>query len=171
MANILDIRRRIRSVKSTQQITRAMKFVAAAKLRKAQERMFLARPYSNRMLKVLASLASRVEAVSHPLLEVREEKSIELVVITGDKGLCGAFNSNIIRSAVDFLEKERADQRNLQLNLVGRKGRDFFRRRRYQIRTETIQLSTGVTFQQARDLADSIIECYTREHRRGLPVI
>ena len=161
MANVLDIRRRIRSVKSTQQITRAMKFVAAAKLRKAQERMFLARPYSHRMIKVLSSLASRVETVTHPLLEIREEKFVELVVITGDKGLCGAFNSNILRSAVDFLEREKTEQKNLQLNLVGRKGRDFFRRRQYRIRTETIQLSAAVTFQQASSLADSIIEGYT----------
>ncbi len=161
MANVLDIRRRIRSVKSTQQITRAMKFVAAAKLRKAQERMFLARPYAGRMIKVISSLAARVETISHPLLETREDKKVELVLITGDNGLCGAFNSNIIRMAVDFLEKQKDVQKDMQLNLIGKKGRDFFRRRQYQIRTETINLATGITFAQAKVLADSIIECYS----------
>ncbi len=160
MANILDIRRRIRSVKSTQQITRAMKFVAAAKLRKAQERMFQARPYSSRMLKVLSSLASRIEEISHPLLETREEQRIELVLITGDKGLCGAFNSNIIRSAVDYLEREGEANKALQLNLIGRKGRDFFRRRQYAVRTDLVGLPTEVKFEQARSIADDIMKCY-----------
>src|SRR5213078_2225587 len=100
MANTIDIRRRIRSVKNTQQITKAMKMVAAAKLRRAQERMFAARPYAAALRQVLTSVATRVDVSQHPLLKTHtEEKSVLLLVVTGDKGLCGAFNSNVIRRA------------------------------------------------------------------------
>src|SRR5881227_3584639 len=100
MANTIDIRRRIRSVKNTQQITKAMKMVAAAKLRRAQERMFAARPYSAALREVLTSVATRVETSEHPLLKAHEqENKVLLVIVTADKGLCGAFNSNVIRAA------------------------------------------------------------------------
>src|SRR3982750_1037984 len=99
MANTIDIRRRIRSVKNTQQITKAMKMVAAAKLRRAQERMYAARPYAGALREVLASIAARVEEIDHPLLRERPENKILLLVVTADKGLCGAFNSNVIRAA------------------------------------------------------------------------
>src|SRR6266481_1532943 len=99
MANVLDIRRRIRSVKNTQQITKAMKMVSAAKLRRAQERVINARPYANKILAVLSSLVTRSENKSHPLLEVRADQHIQLVVVTSDKGLCGAFNAHIIKAA------------------------------------------------------------------------
>src|SRR5207237_9469498 len=99
MANTIDIRRRIRSVKNTQQITKAMKMVAAAKLRRAQDRIFAARPYAAALREVLTSVATRVENFSHPLLEARAEKNVLLVIVTADKGLCGAFNSNILRAS------------------------------------------------------------------------
>src|SRR5205085_4136944 len=99
MANTIDIRRRIRSVKNTQQITKAMKMVAAAKLRRAQERMFAARPYAGALRQVLSSIATRVAELEHPLLQARPENRVLLVVVTADKGLCGAFNSNVIRAA------------------------------------------------------------------------
>ena len=104
MPNVLDIRRRIRSVRSTQQITKAMKMVATAKLRKAQERALDARPYANMILEVLNSLVARTQSRSHPLLQERPEERIRLVVVTADKGLCGAFNTNIIKTAQHFLE-------------------------------------------------------------------
>src|SRR5512136_2138439 len=103
MANIRDIRRRIRSAKNIQQITRAMKLVSAARLRKAQERVIAARPYAQQMLAVLNSLATRVPQQSHPLLAQRGDQKIELVVITADKGLCGAYNTNIVKQAIEFL--------------------------------------------------------------------
>src|SRR5947207_14058497 len=107
MANTIDIRRRIRSVKNTQQITKAMKMVAAAKLRRAQERMFAARPYSAALRQVLTSVATRVESVEHPLLYAREEKSVLLVVVTADKGLAGAFNSNVNRATLNAIQEHK----------------------------------------------------------------
>src|SRR5436190_2944512 len=103
MPSLLDIRRRIRSVKNTQQLTKAMKTVSAAKLRRAQERVTSARPYADQLRNVLANLAERVENIAHPLLEIRPEERILLVVVTADRGLCGAFNSNLIKTGQNFL--------------------------------------------------------------------
>jgi F-type H+-transporting ATPase subunit gamma len=137
VANVLDLRRRIRSVKNTRQITKAMKMVAAAKLRRAQERMTNARPYAVMLASVLASLRRRLEAVDpttneqrSPLLTARPEKNILLVIISGDKGFAGAFSTNIVRSATQFIADMRAneDDRTIDLEAIGRKGRDFFRR-------------------------------------------
>src|SRR5437660_178086 len=134
MANILDIRRRIRSVINTRQITKAMKVVSAAKLRRAQERALAARPYAQMLTNVLKSLVARTEIYDpetgepkHPLLAQREEKNILLIVVTGDKGLAGAFNANIIKAASRFLESMAG--KNIDIEAVGRKGRDFLRRR------------------------------------------
>jgi F-type H+-transporting ATPase subunit gamma len=134
MANILDIRRRIRSVVNTRQITKAMKTVSAAKLRRAQEAALAARPYAQMLTNVLKSLVSRAEIYDpitgeprHPLLEVRPEKNILLIVVTGDKGLAGAFNTNILKLASRFIQS-KADQ-NIDIECIGRKGRDFMRRR------------------------------------------
>src|SRR6202022_1412013 len=134
MANILDIRRRIRSVVNTRQITKAMKMVSAAKLRRTQDRALAARPYAQMLTNVLKSLVSRVEIYDpktgepkHPLLAQREEKNILLIVVTGDKGLAGAFNANIIKAAARFLESKSG--KNVDIEAVGRKGRDFLRRR------------------------------------------
>ena len=136
MANVLDLRRRIRSVKNTRQITKAMKMVAAAKLRRAQERMSEARPYAVMLATVLASLRRRAEeidpaenALRSPLLEVRPEKNVLLVVVSGDKGFAGAFSSNIMRSSTRFLVEARKDEgKQVDILSIGRKGRDFFRR-------------------------------------------
>jgi F-type H+-transporting ATPase subunit gamma len=134
MANILDIRRRIRSVINTRQITKAMKVVSAAKLRRAQERALAARPYAQMLTNVLKSLVTRAEIYDpetgepkHPLLAQREEKTILLIVVTGDKGLAGAFNANITKAASRFLESKAG--KNVDIEAVGRKGRDFLRRR------------------------------------------
>src|SRR5438132_8695557 len=126
MPSLLDIRRRIRSVKNTQQLTKAMKTVSAAKLRRSQERVVSARPYADQLRRVLANLAVRVENISHPLLENRPEERILVIVVTADRGLCGAFNSNLIRATQNFLREHTSSV--TTLFPVGRKGRDFFRR-------------------------------------------
>jgi len=134
MPNVLDIRRRIRSVKSTRQITKAMKMVSAAKLRRAQERALAARPYAQMLTNVLRSLVTRADVTDpdtgkakHPLLETREEKNIVVVVVTGDRGLAGGFNSNLLKAAQRFVDTK--SNINVDVECVGRKGRDYFRRR------------------------------------------
>src|SRR5690349_8385392 len=134
MANTIDIRRRIRSVKNTQQITKAMKMVSAAKLRRAQERMFSARPYAGALREVLISVATRVEDADHPLLQARPENNVLLIVVTSDKGLAGAFNSNVIRAAVNTVRDKNWP--NVELLTIGRKATDYFRRRTLKMRTE-----------------------------------
>jgi F-type H+-transporting ATPase subunit gamma len=132
MANVLDLRRRIRSVKNTRQITKAMKMVSAAKLRRAQERAMLARPYAQMISNVLESLVRRTGDngdVMHPLLVEREEKNVLVVVVAGDKGFAGAFNSNIVKAAQGFIDGRRAAGQNIDIEPVGRKARDTFRKR------------------------------------------
>ena len=164
MPALVDIRRRIRSVKNTQQITKAMKMVSAAKLRRAQEAMFAARPYARKMMEVLNSLATRAQPDAHPLLQVHDDEKVLLVVITADKGLCGGFNANIIRAATRFLEEQQHGEprreRRLELDLVGRKGRDFFRRRRYRVRSEHIGLFQSLQVPAAQRIAQSLIKSY-----------
>jgi F-type H+-transporting ATPase subunit gamma len=152
MPNILDIRRRIRSVINTRQITKAMKVVSAAKLRRAQERALAARPYAQMLTNILKSLVSRAEIYDpetgepkHPLLAQREEKNILLIVVTGDKGLAGAFNANITKAAGRFLESKAG--KNIDIEAVGRKGRDFLRRRYPAAKVQTRSLA---------DLAESV---------------
>jgi F-type H+-transporting ATPase subunit gamma len=161
MPALIDIRRRIRSVKSTQQITKAMKMVSAAKLRRAQEAMFAARPYARKMMEVLNSLASRAQPEAHPLLQERPANRLLLVVVTADKGLCGGFNANIIRAASRFLQDERRHGQELALELVGRRGRDFFKRRNWRIRTERVGVFQALRFATAQQIARELIGSYT----------
>jgi F-type H+-transporting ATPase subunit gamma len=156
MANIRDIRRRITSAKNIQQITRAMKFVSAARLRRAQDRVIAARPYARQMVAVLNSLATRVPAKAHPLLAERGDDNIELVVITADRGLCGAYNTNIIRQSLDFIKKH--SDKKVELNLLGKRARDFFRRRTYPVRHEAIGVLQKPTFADAAAIAKDLIE-------------
>ena len=158
--NLQDIRRRVRSVKNIQQITRAMKFVAASKLRRAQDRIFAARPYANRMLAVLNSLASRADPENHPLLVEREQEKVMLVVITSDRGLCGAFSANIIKAATRYIEEESANDA-LSLTLVGRKAVDWFEQRPWPIRHQYVNIMTRVDFKYAQEIAQSLVEYYT----------
>src|SRR5438270_10784890 len=130
MANVLDIRRRIRSVRNTRQITKAMKMISAARLRKAQERALASRPYAQMLTNILKSLVSRAEIYDpetgearHPLLARRPENSILLMVVTGDRGLAGAFNANITKAAVRFLRSKEG--KNVDIEAIGRKGREF----------------------------------------------
>jgi len=197
MPNILDIRRRIRSVVNTRQITKAMKVVSAAKLRRAQDRTLAARPYAQMLTNVLKSLVARTEIYDtetgepkHPLLAQREEKNILLIVVTGDKGLAGAFSANITKAAARFLESKAA--KNIDIEAIGRKGRDFLRRRypaapiqtrslaateesletqpesreragEIQITGEHVGVLGKLGFSQARDLAQNVIRRYERE--------
>jgi len=161
MAALLDIRRRIRSVKSTQQITRAMKMVAAARLRRAQDRIFNARPYANQMMALLSSVAARTADRCHPLLQERPIKRQLLVLITADRGLCGGFNTNLIRAAQSYLDEHR--DRDVSIVVVGRKGRDYFIRRPVKIIGEHINLFGNLQFSQAQAIAKRIIELYAEE--------
>lgn len=168
--NLIDVRRRVRSVKNIQQITRAMKFVSASKLRRAQDRIFAARPYANRMLAVLNSLAARVDPSQHPLLVQRQSDRIMLVVITADKGLCGAFNHNIVRAAVHYIQDE-ATNRILSLTLVGRKGLEWFKRRPWPIRHQYVNIMSRVDYRYAREIARTIIDYYTKSELDAVYVV
>jgi F-type H+-transporting ATPase subunit gamma len=161
MPALIDIRRRIRSVKNTQQITKAMKMVSAAKLRRAQESMFAARPYARKMMDVLNSLASRANPEAHPLLKERGTQRIVLIVVTADKGLCGGFNANILRAASRFLEER--EERSLSLEVIGRKGRDFFKRRHFAIRGEHIGVFQQLRYGTAQVIARSLMDAYAKD--------
>jgi F-type H+-transporting ATPase subunit gamma len=160
MANIRDIRRRIRSAKNIQQITRAMKFVSAARLRKAQDRIVAARPYAKQMASVISSIATRVPEQAHPLPAERGDDKIELVVITADRGLCGAYNTNIIRQAIEFLAAH--SDRQVELNLLGKRGRDFFRRRPFPVRHEATNVLTKPSFADAAAIAQDLIDEFVK---------
>jgi len=162
MPNLLDIRRRIKSVKNTQQITKAMKMVSAAKLKRAQDRVVTARPFANKMSEVLGELAKRTdEDFHHPLLDQRGDQRYLLVLITADKGLCGAFNTNLTKAAQLFIREN--PEKTIEFMAIGRKGRDFFRNRHATITSEFLGL-TGkgrVDFSEALEVARSIIKQYT----------
>jgi F-type H+-transporting ATPase subunit gamma len=161
MPTLLDFRRRIRSVKSTQQITRAMKFVAAAKLRRAQEGVFAARPYAREILRVLRSAAARMETPVHPLLERRPEERILAVVLTGDRALAGAFNTNVLRRWAEF-QQQHAEKK-LQVMVVGKKGRDTLRKRGWKFAAEYLNVSSNVEFSRAKEIAARIAELYAND--------
>jgi F-type H+-transporting ATPase subunit gamma len=162
MPNLLDIRRRIKSVKNTQQITKAMKMVSAAKLKRAQDRVVTARPFANKMQEVLTGLADRTdEDFHHPLLDARGDERYLLVLITADKGLCGAFNTNLIKAAQTFIRDNPGKQ--IEIMAVGRKGRDFFRRRGANLIVEYIGV-TGkgrVDFSEALEIARDVMKRFT----------
>ncbi len=161
MATLRDIRRRIRSVESTQKITRAMKVVAAAKLRRAQERIVAARPYAMKMSELMSNLVVRAEAERHPLLARRAGGRRRLVVITADKGLCGAFNSNILRASLQYLRA--AGDADLTLVVVGRKARDFYRRRPWTVKSEMLGFFDRLAYSHAQELAGQLMAAYLAE--------
>jgi F-type H+-transporting ATPase subunit gamma len=169
MPTLLDYRRRIRSVKNTQQITRAMKFVAAAKLRRAQEGVFAARPYAREILRVLRSAAARMDTTAHPLLDRRPEERILAVILTGDRSLCGAFNTNVLRRATAFL-RDNASKKS-ELIVVGKKGRDTLRKRGRTFLGEYLGVSSRVDFDAAREIAARIAELYSRREVDAVYVI
>jgi F-type H+-transporting ATPase subunit gamma len=156
MANLLDIRRRIRSVKNTQQITKAMKMVAAAKLRRAQDRILATRPYALEIRRVIGNLAARGERLKHPLLERRDTGRVLLVVVSGDKGLAGSFNANVLRRAGERL----GDFPAVELLLLGKKGADFFRRRQLPTRKAYTSLFANVEYADAQEIAGDIATAF-----------
>ena len=161
MPSLLDLRRRIRAVKSTQQITKAMKMVAASKLRRAQDRLLSARPFATEMLRVLNGLAARVEPDAHPLLEQRAASSAPtmVIVITADRGLAGSFNANVVKAANNFIAKDAGGE--VALGLVGRKGRDFFVRRGFDVRYEAVNIFQKVQLEDARKIAEAAMAEFT----------
>jgi F-type H+-transporting ATPase subunit gamma len=160
MPSLIDIRRRVRSTKSTQQITKAMKMVSSSKLRRAQERIQRSRPYAQEMLRVFNNLATRVDPSTHPLLNDDPTAGRTLlVVITADRGLCGGFNTNVIKTAAHFATEHSTDPgREVALALVGRKGRDFFMRRNFDVRYEEVGLFQQVKWSHAQAIAKSCID-------------
>ncbi|MBC7325222.1 MAG: F0F1 ATP synthase subunit gamma [Moorella sp. (in: Bacteria)] len=157
MPSLRDLRRRIRSIKSTQQITKAMKAVSAAKMQKSQDQVIAARPYARRIREVLGRLAAFAQGVNLPLLEAREPEKVAFLVVTADRGLCGGFNANLIRRATQEVRKFN----NVSMVCVGRKGRDFFRRRGYHLAGQFVRLGETIRFTQAQEIARLVIEKYT----------
>lgn len=162
MANLQDLRRRVRSVRNMQKITKAMKMVAAAKLRRAQERVVAARPYANTMMRVLERLAARAGDFHHPLLDERGDEHLVVALITADKGLCGGFNTNLNKAAQLFVREHPG--KTVELVTIGRKGRDFFRRRPVKILSEHINVTARtVNHDDAAAIAQELMAAYTAE--------
>ena len=164
MANLLDIRRRIKSVKNTQQITRAMKMMSAARLKRAQDRVVAARPFANKMIEVMGDLAARTdEEFRHPLLNARGDERYLLILITADRGLCGAFNTNLIKAAQAFIQENAG--KSFAVMPIGRKGRDFFRRRSMEIVSEYIGLTGkgSVGYDEAVSIARDVIKRFRED--------
>lgn len=162
MPSLIDIRRRIRSVKNTQQITKAMKMVSAAKLRRAQERAVASRPYATMLERMLcnaaAGAAGNSEIASLPLLQAREEKRIQLLVVSSDSGLAGGFNANLFRTVQEFIGEHRGAE--IRVEVLGKKGRDYFRRRRVRITGEHIGVGDKPDYDRAVEIADKMIDFY-----------
>jgi len=163
MPSLIDIRRRVRSIRNTQQITKAMKMISAARLRKAQERALAARPYGKMLREMLANVASAAsqnpDAGGNPLLAVRPEKKILAVVVTADRGLAGGFNANLLKLAQRFVNEHRDAE--LSFELIGRKGRDYFRKREARISGEHLDMMRSLNLAYADKIADAIIERFS----------
>jgi F-type H+-transporting ATPase subunit gamma len=162
MPSLIDIRRRIRAVKSTQQITKAMKMVAAANLRRSQERILNARPMAKQIARVLSNVAARVDPAAHPLLaqpELADGHQVLLIVMTADKGMCGSFNANIIRAASNHIVEHPGQE--ITLGVVGRRGRDYFARRGYALRFEMVNVSRKPSFEHAQEIGADAIAAFT----------
>jgi F-type H+-transporting ATPase subunit gamma len=163
MPSLIDIRRRIRSVKNTQQITKAMKMVSAAKLRRAQDRAIASRPYAkmlNHVLSNVAAAAAQLDISDLPLLAVREEKNVQLIVVTSDRGLAGAFNSNLLKQAQRFIGERSGAS--LEVEAIGRKGRDYFRRTGAKLTGEHVGVIDKPSYDEAAGIARRMIERYSK---------
>jgi F-type H+-transporting ATPase subunit gamma len=163
MATLRDIRRRITSIQNTQQITGAMKMVAAAKLRRAQESIIEARPYATKLRDVLGSLSLRTDPKAHPLLARREVHRVELMPISSDRGLCGGFNQNVFRTTERFIRENQDIYEGITLRIVGRKALDYFSRRDYTISDHYVHVFATLTYETASAIATEVIEAYTGE--------
>lgn len=160
MSSLKDIKRRIKSVKSTQQITKAMKMVAASKLKRAHDDIVAARPYADKMSDIMNNLVARVGRDAHPLLYKKGDSKAELVVITSDRGLCGGFNSNVIRAAEDFIKKNVGNT--ITLNIIGKKAKDYFKRRNLDIRQERPVGSGRPNYSMAAEIGKEIVDSYIK---------
>src|SRR5579862_6340998 len=165
MATLRDIRRRITGIKSTQKITKAMKMVAAAKLRRAQDAIISTRPYARKLRELLQQLSAVVDVTAHPLFTVRPPEKVAVIVVTSDRGLCGAFNSNVLRAAVHHCQNEYAAQAaagNLSLICVGKKGYDFFRKREYKLGQSYPGIFSTLQFSDARTIRDLVVQGFLK---------
>ncbi len=162
MATLKDINRRITAVKSTKQITKAMKMVAAAKLKRAQNRMIEMRPYADKMSAVLSSLAGSGEEL-HPLLVQRPRQTVEILVMTSDRGLCSAFNTNIMKATEKIIAEKKAENINVSLSVVGKKARDYFKRRNVEMRNAWIDLSGKLVYSDVQTIGKDLIDHYNEE--------
>ena len=162
MASLRDIRKRIRSVKNTRQITKAMKMVAAAKLRRAQDAIVAARPYAQMLDQIIADLAARSEGVAHPLLTQRPVRKAEVLVLTSDRGLAGGFNSNVLRRTSRFLYENEKTFEQIQVSTIGRKGNDFFRRRGTSIRKDFAGLYSRVSYRAAAEISQELASSFLK---------
>ena len=171
MANLQQIRRRISSVKNTQQITKAMKMVAAAKLRRAQERVNEARPYSQRMAALLQGLVGGVNRNLHPMLSRQEGNQIEVLLVTSDRGLCGGFNANLIRKAMEVFQEKKKVGEEVSLNIVGKKGSEFFRRRDVPVRKTTEGIFDRLGYEHAVELAEDLMRIYQEKKSQEVYLI
>jgi F-type H+-transporting ATPase subunit gamma len=162
MPGLKEIKRRITSVKSTKQITKAMKMVAAAKFRRAVGRIIQLRPYANKMHAVLGGMAKNVES-GHPLLDVRVVKKVELLVFSSDRGLCGGFNTNVMKAAMKLLKELQADGKEVSVSSVGKKATDLFKRRKIALRQSWVGLSGRISYENAQQIATDIIDNYINE--------
>jgi F-type H+-transporting ATPase subunit gamma len=169
MPTLLDFRRRIRSVKSSQQITRAMKFVAAARLRRAQEAALAARPYAKELARVLRSTMARIESPQHPLLAKRPEERILLMVLSGERGLAGAFNSNVLKLAHEFMRSKKGKK--ISLIPIGKKGRDSLRKAGYQFVAEYVNVLARVDYKVAREIASLVSQLYAKDEIDAVYVV
>ncbi|MCA1958452.1 MAG: ATP synthase F1 subunit gamma [Nitrospira sp.] len=158
MPSLQSLRRKIAAFKNTQKITKAMKMVAAAKLKRSQDRILAARPYAHKMRGVLSNLSQRVNRAAHPLLQKREGKKVEVLVVTSDRGLCGGFNGNIVRRSTEFVRQCEARGVAVHLSIVGRKGRDYFRRRAWPIRQEWTGIFDKLSFEHAIDIGGDLTD-------------
>jgi len=160
MTNLKEIKNRIASVKSTQQITKAMKMVSAARFRKAEQAIVENRPYSDKMLDVLASLALRTEEQAHPLLERREPKHVGLVIFTSDRGLCGSFNGAILRSVDRFLREKASQFEKISFYIVGKKARDYYKNKEVEKFGQMVELFGNVVYGHAQEIGREVVERY-----------
>jgi F-type H+-transporting ATPase subunit gamma len=162
MPSLQSLRRKIAAVKNTQKITKAMKMVAAAKLKRAQDRILSSRPYAHKMREVLSNLSRRVNRAAHPLLQKRAGNKIEVLVVTSDRGLCGAFNTNIVRKAVETLRDHEGRGHKVTVSLVGRKSRDFFRRRNWALRQQWTEVFDKLSFEHALDIGQDLTDHFVK---------
>lgn len=176
MASLREFRKKIKTVKSTQQITKAMKMVSAARLRRAQSRILASRPFAIRMNELLKDLAGRLSsdrgtasAAPHPLLETNQSKKVALLLVTSDKGLCGSFNTNLVRKAAEYIRDN--PEKDIRFFVVGRKGRDFFKRSGYPISGEYVQIFNQLSYTHAEIIGKDLIELYLKEKLSEVVVI